>query len=296
MLLKDKLRIGCSGWGYDDWLGGFYPKDTPKSDYLKLYSGVFDSVEVDSSFYRNPGPATTKGWYKSTAWLSVLDEDAAADHAREEAQGRRGEPRLVLHVGEGTAREGRAPRRAAPALDQVRLPLGAHEGLRQGLRDEVSPRSRVPAQVVVPRRGVRPPAGPERRDGVDREPVPAEPDGRDRRLRVPADGRGSRDHRVQGDAERQVRRDAGMVQGARRGLGFGQGRPRVLQQPLRGIRARQRQRVPAPRRHDGVRVPLEGAARDTKRPRGLRLIRVLRSAAVCLNSIPSSSDRGFSGN
>src|SRR5213592_28808 len=66
MPLKDKLRIGCSGWGYDDWLGGFYPKDTPKSDYLKLYSGVFDSVEVDSSFYRNPGPATTKGWYKST--------------------------------------------------------------------------------------------------------------------------------------------------------------------------------------------------------------------------------------
>src|SRR5205809_283527 len=66
MSLKDKLRIGCSGWGYDDWLGGFYPKDTPKSDYLKLYSGVFDSVEVDSSFYRNPGPATTKGWYKST--------------------------------------------------------------------------------------------------------------------------------------------------------------------------------------------------------------------------------------
>src|SRR5213594_4276046 len=66
MSLKAKLRIGCSGWGYDDWLGGFYPKDTPKSDYLKLYSGVFDSVEVDSSFYRNPGPATTKGWYKST--------------------------------------------------------------------------------------------------------------------------------------------------------------------------------------------------------------------------------------
>src|SRR5437867_8921266 len=66
MTLKDKLRVGCSGWGYDDWLGGFYPPDTPKSDYLKLYSSVFDCVEVDSSFYRNPGPAMTKGWYKST--------------------------------------------------------------------------------------------------------------------------------------------------------------------------------------------------------------------------------------
>ncbi len=66
MVLKDKLRVGCSGWGYDDWLGGFYPPDTPKSDYLKFYSSVFDCVEVDSSFYRNPGPAMTKGWYKST--------------------------------------------------------------------------------------------------------------------------------------------------------------------------------------------------------------------------------------
>src|SRR5439155_4278982 len=66
MALKDKLRVGCSGWGYDDWLGGFYPPETPKSDYLKLYSSVFDCVEVDSSFYHNPGPAMTKGWYKST--------------------------------------------------------------------------------------------------------------------------------------------------------------------------------------------------------------------------------------
>src|SRR3989442_8479423 len=48
--LKAKLRIGCSGWGYDDWLGGFYPPKTPKSDYLKLYSSVFKSVEGDSSF------------------------------------------------------------------------------------------------------------------------------------------------------------------------------------------------------------------------------------------------------
>ncbi len=66
MALKDKLRIGCSGWGYDDWVGGFYPKDASKSDYLKLYSSVFDSVEVDSSFYRNPGPAATQGWYRTT--------------------------------------------------------------------------------------------------------------------------------------------------------------------------------------------------------------------------------------
>src|SRR5439155_26281740 len=66
MSLKDKLRVGCSGWGYDDWLGGFYPPNTPKSDYLKLYSRVFDVVELDSSFYRNRGPALPQAWYRAS--------------------------------------------------------------------------------------------------------------------------------------------------------------------------------------------------------------------------------------
>jgi len=66
MVLKDKLRIGCSGWGYDDWLGSFYPPGTPKSDYLPIYARVFDCVEVDSSFYRPPGPAMTRAWYRAT--------------------------------------------------------------------------------------------------------------------------------------------------------------------------------------------------------------------------------------
>ena len=63
--LPPKLRIGCSGWGYDDWLGGFYPEGTPKSDYLKLYSSTFDTVEVDSSYYRIPQPAMTANWRRT---------------------------------------------------------------------------------------------------------------------------------------------------------------------------------------------------------------------------------------
>jgi uncharacterized protein YecE (DUF72 family) len=63
--LPAKLRIGCSGWGYDDWLGGFYPEGTPKSDYLKLYSSTFDTVEVDSSYYRIPQPVMTANWRRT---------------------------------------------------------------------------------------------------------------------------------------------------------------------------------------------------------------------------------------
>jgi uncharacterized protein YecE (DUF72 family) len=60
------LRIGCSGWSYNDWVGAFYPKETQPQDYLKLYSRVFDSVEVDSTFYRAPSAAMVQHWYSTT--------------------------------------------------------------------------------------------------------------------------------------------------------------------------------------------------------------------------------------
>jgi len=61
-----KLRIGCSGWSYKDWQGIFYPKELAAKDYLKYYSGVFDCVEIDSSFYRVPSPFMISQWKANT--------------------------------------------------------------------------------------------------------------------------------------------------------------------------------------------------------------------------------------
>jgi len=61
-----KLKIGCSGWSYRDWVGPFYPKDAQASDYLRLYSSVFDAVEVDSTYYRNPSPLMVSNWRRGT--------------------------------------------------------------------------------------------------------------------------------------------------------------------------------------------------------------------------------------
>ncbi len=66
MGLGEKVRIGCSGWGYEDWVGPFYPSGTPAGDFLRLYSTAFDVVEVDSSFYRTPSPAQVAGWRRTT--------------------------------------------------------------------------------------------------------------------------------------------------------------------------------------------------------------------------------------
>ena len=44
------IRIGTSGWSYDDWVGPFYPAGTAAGDYLAYYATQYDVVEVDSTF------------------------------------------------------------------------------------------------------------------------------------------------------------------------------------------------------------------------------------------------------
>ncbi|HUV03571.1 MAG TPA: DUF72 domain-containing protein [Armatimonadota bacterium] len=46
-----EIRIGTSGFSYDDWRGFFYPKDIQKGDMLGYYAERFSAVEVNSSFY-----------------------------------------------------------------------------------------------------------------------------------------------------------------------------------------------------------------------------------------------------
>src|SRR5947208_3296351 len=62
----ERLRIGCSGWSYQDWVGPFYPRDAKPGDYLKLYSNVFNAVEIDSTYYRTPSPLMVANWRKIT--------------------------------------------------------------------------------------------------------------------------------------------------------------------------------------------------------------------------------------
>ena len=61
------LRIGCSGWSYNDWVGPFYPPKTSPEEYLNLYSRVFDTVEIDATFYRVPSREMVEKWYSSTS-------------------------------------------------------------------------------------------------------------------------------------------------------------------------------------------------------------------------------------
>ncbi len=59
--MKD-VRIGCSGWSYGDWRERFYPPGTPASRWLAHYATVFDTVEVNATFYRLPKRETVRSW------------------------------------------------------------------------------------------------------------------------------------------------------------------------------------------------------------------------------------------
>ena len=63
---QSKFHVGCSGWSYADWVGPFYPKGSKAGDYLRMYSSVFDAVEIDSSFYRIPNQFMVSRWKQNT--------------------------------------------------------------------------------------------------------------------------------------------------------------------------------------------------------------------------------------
>ena len=56
------IRIGTSGWSYDHWENVLYPPGLPTARRLARYVEVFDTVELNASFYRWPKDSTFAGW------------------------------------------------------------------------------------------------------------------------------------------------------------------------------------------------------------------------------------------
>jgi uncharacterized protein YecE (DUF72 family) len=56
------VRVGCSGWDYPHWRGVFYPEDLPRAAWFGHYAARFDTVEINSSFYRLPAASVVERW------------------------------------------------------------------------------------------------------------------------------------------------------------------------------------------------------------------------------------------
>jgi uncharacterized protein YecE (DUF72 family) len=60
------VRVGCSGWNYADWRGRVYPEGCPPRRWLEHYATLFDTVEVNTTFYRLPTVKAVSGWVTAT--------------------------------------------------------------------------------------------------------------------------------------------------------------------------------------------------------------------------------------
>ena len=56
------VRVGTSGWSYGHWENVLYPSGGPARERLGHYVAQFDTVELNSSFYRWPSPTRFAGW------------------------------------------------------------------------------------------------------------------------------------------------------------------------------------------------------------------------------------------
>ena len=62
LVTQVSTRIGCSGWTYDDWRGPFYPETVRLKERLAYYASVFDTTEINGSFYRLPSEDAVGAW------------------------------------------------------------------------------------------------------------------------------------------------------------------------------------------------------------------------------------------
>lgn len=62
------IRVGPAGWTYKDWEGIVYPERRPKVDQLAYLAERFDTIEINSTFYRPASPKTAESWLRRTAF------------------------------------------------------------------------------------------------------------------------------------------------------------------------------------------------------------------------------------
>jgi uncharacterized protein YecE (DUF72 family) len=60
-----KARVGVSGWSYDEWDPGFYPEGLSDDERLGYAASIFDTIEINGTFYSLTDPQTCRRWRDS---------------------------------------------------------------------------------------------------------------------------------------------------------------------------------------------------------------------------------------
>ena len=63
---EKQLRVGTSSWSHDSWKGTIYPNGAKSGEYLSHYARRYNTVEIDSTWYRIPSEAFIRKWDRDT--------------------------------------------------------------------------------------------------------------------------------------------------------------------------------------------------------------------------------------
>ena len=99
-MTQQPVRIGCSGWNYADWRGSVYPRGCPPRRWLAHYATLFDTVEVNSTFYRLAKPAAVARWVEETpaGFLFTVKASRYLTHMKRLTDMERGVERLYAGI------------------------------------------------------------------------------------------------------------------------------------------------------------------------------------------------------
>jgi uncharacterized protein YecE (DUF72 family) len=59
-----KWWIGCSGFHYKEWKEVFYPKNIPQTKWFEFYCQHFNTIELNTTFYRFPRTEALQSWHQ----------------------------------------------------------------------------------------------------------------------------------------------------------------------------------------------------------------------------------------
>ncbi len=78
------IYVGTSGFHFDDWKDVFYPPHLKKKEWLPWYTRHFPALEINSTYYRIPSPATFESIHSRTpdGYPIILKLHGDVTHAR----------------------------------------------------------------------------------------------------------------------------------------------------------------------------------------------------------------------
>jgi uncharacterized protein YecE (DUF72 family) len=94
------VRIGCSGWNYTHWRERIYPTGLPPAKWLEHYATLFDTVEVNNTFYRLPRVEAVARWVEQTPpdFLFAVKASRYLTHVRRLKDLEEGVQRFFDHI------------------------------------------------------------------------------------------------------------------------------------------------------------------------------------------------------